>query len=197
MATSRVKNGVPVSTLRQNDYEVCWTASTIVLAALLFESYLGWSQRYTTKGIGRERNALSYYNSVRESDRKGASALPDVTEVFVVRDSLVHNHVWEVEYDYSEGGTMTSARPLDGFGDSKWKQAVDTATGKTKPSAINAIPSRMDRADARKILQLIVRAMEALIGIDALLSQALTDVIPWPMDSNRITLKQIVEKIEA
>jgi len=90
-----------------------------------------------------------------------------VREVFAVRDALVHNHLWETQaYWPAAGGiALVAWRRLAGYGDRRFKSAVDEATGLTKRLKLNAYPTRVWRRDAYVALGV---AMDVVAWLESL-----------------------------
>jgi hypothetical protein len=86
-------------------------------------------------------------------------------DVFVVRDVIAHNHLWSGEFVEDASGNWNAERepqPEPGFGDVKYRQYVDLATGLTKNLALNVVPTRVWRKDAYLVLQTLFRTLDAL-----------------------------------
>ena len=61
----------------------------------------------------------------------GSDLVQDITDLFVVRDSISHNHVWEQWPDVNEDGVkLLQASLVQGYGDRKFRARVDMAKGR-------------------------------------------------------------------
>ena len=92
----------------------------------------------------------------------GWQLLPAITEVFVLRDVIAHNHLWEIVYstDHQSWGNLLS-RELDSTsGDSKFKDSVDIEAGTTMILRLNVIPTKVDTSDVIKVLNTVLDALE-------------------------------------
>jgi len=78
-----------------------------------------------------------------------------VIEIFVLRDVIAHNHVWEAKFFWDEHGKMklVEAEITEGYGDRKFNKTVDSNTRKTKMLELNVFPNRICRSDAVKVLK--------------------------------------------
>jgi len=77
---------------------------------------------------------------------------PELVEVFLLRNIVVHNHVWHLDVsDFPE--TSTIATPNDiGFKTNRhYESVVDVASKRTRKLALHATPTSVDRTDVRKV----------------------------------------------
>ena len=84
-----------------------------------------------------------------------------LTEVFIVRDLIVHNHLWHIDFEWpdinSENFTQTliAAKKDEFGGDKKYLNFVDTKTRETKDLHLNVIPTSLNRYDACKVIRVL------------------------------------------
>lgn len=92
----------------------------------------------------------------------------EVEEVFVLRDIIAHNHVWDAKVYWDEDGALrlVSARLRSGHGDKKFRRSVDQNARSTKRLALNAFPTRICRRDALIVLRTVVKFLIFLEGQD-------------------------------
>ncbi len=81
-----------------------------------------------------------------------------IEELFVVRDVIAHNHLWEAEIFWDEQLNMklVSAEREEGYGDRKLDKVLDPVERKTRKLGINLFPTRICRADAVLVLKSVV-----------------------------------------
>lgn len=74
-------------------------------------------------------------------------------DVYVVRDVIIHNHLWEIQYSRASSPTMVmhAAIKHPAFGDRKYTARVNRATRRTRALGVNAVLTRVDRRDVRKV----------------------------------------------
>jgi hypothetical protein len=151
-------------------------ASASLLSVLLLESMV-WRAAYmideaapmVSRVIRRahrpflvERNARDILHKlIAETDSRGVTA-EEVTEVFVVRDCLVHDHLWELTVAQSldsEVVVVTQAVKRAG-GDKKYEAVVDQ--GRTRVLGISVIPTTIDRRDAGKIIRVVASSIDLM-----------------------------------
>lgn len=158
--------GVMVEQLgRTRHFERGLSMSVILHAVVMFESWLARS-RFDANIY--EKRALDYYDSLRQTHQ----SLPDVTEIFVLRDALAHNHLWRLETDWSEEPTTRLLGLILG-GDSKYRAATDLSTGLTKAHSLHVVPTQIVKSDAKKVLSIVGEAIQALCEADLLMKPAL------------------------
>jgi len=87
-------------------------------------------------------------------------------EVYVLRDLLMHNHLWELEYEY--GGpvpmVLKKATLYRGYGDSKFRASVNMRTYRTKTLKLSVFPSRVNRRDVLKVFETIWKTLQRFEG---------------------------------
>lgn len=139
-------------------YENGYSVSVILLLVAMFESYVV-RVRYLNKGTvpNNLRSAIDVLFHVYPSFRS-KKALADV---YVLRDAVFHNHLWEIEF--SLGGSpamvMHRAEKHPAFGDKKYTDRVNTETRRTKALKLSIVPTRVNRTDARKVFETIWKTL--------------------------------------
>jgi hypothetical protein len=95
-----------------------------------------------------------------DPDRKGgvqtlrelqaAGLADDVEEIFVLRDAVAHNHMWEatIAHDETKGLVLVSATKRPGYGDDKFDRTVDLETRQTRRLQLDVFPNRIHRQTA-------------------------------------------------
>lgn len=185
---AKEREGLPG--IKANSYEVDWSITSILLAVVMFESWLARVRMDLGAGGPKRYKALEFYNELRTQH----GALPDVTEAFVLRDVIAHNHVWNVEFEWDDEEHRLRGLNHVAGGDSKFDVVVDQATGVSKTHSLHLVPSLIDRTDVKKVLELIISAMTAMRDAKLLMPQALTGnaVIA---KGQRVTLQEIAALI--
>ncbi len=140
-------------------HQSSYAASVILLLVAMFESYI-----VRISYINAQK--LSVYNKKKTLEilfhlYPQIRYTKALKEIYVIRDALIHNHLWEI--DYSWGGNpslkLHGAQKDSRSGDSKFKDRVNTKTRKTKALKLSVVPTRVSRIDARKIFQTIWRTL--------------------------------------
>jgi hypothetical protein len=175
---------------KTNELDLDWILPGILLSVVMLEGVLRWThtQHYPTSAL----EGLTFYEDLRRVNK----GLPDVREIFVLRNAIAHGHVWEVPMARRGLGTF-GARFLRGKQDKLWREVVDMSTALTRPSALHVVPSQMDRKDFATVLERVARSMEEMVTAELLLPQALQHVAVWPSgDYARLTLRQLLERFQ-
>ena len=139
-------------------YESGYAASAALLLIAMFESYVS-RLRFVQGAIvpADKRHAVDVVLSVypRLRHRKA------LTDVYILRDSLMHNHLWELDYEWggSPGMVLRSASKHPWSGDKKYTQRVNTKVYRTKALGLSVLPSRVDRGDVLKVFDTIWKTL--------------------------------------
>lgn len=139
-------------------YEHGYATSVILLLVAMFESYVV-RLRFVqgSKVPATARTALDVVFAVfpRLRHRKA------LIDVYVLRDSIFHNHLWEIEYSWGGSPTMVmhAASKHPAFGDKKYAARVNPATRRTRALGVNVVPTRVDRRDVLKVFDTIWKTL--------------------------------------
>ena len=147
--------------IKSGEHESGYAASCVLLLVAMFESYasrLRWAQG--ARVPDSTRSAVDVVLTVFPKLRH-RKALQDV---YVLRDLLMHGHVWEVEYEW--GGPvplkLLSATMHTAYGDKKFRSRVNMNTHRTKALGLSVFPSRVDRTDLVKVFETIWKTLLVL-----------------------------------
>lgn len=80
--------------------------------------------------------------------------LAEITECYVIRDLLLHNHIWEIEHS-SIGFKIINSSIMPFSGDIKFEDNVDLSNRITNRLKLNIIPTRINRIDVKQVLKVI------------------------------------------
>lgn len=145
---------------RENGYSV----SICLLLAVFLESFI------------RRATHLSG-DSLQPSDKKiiltfvkkrypSCDLLPAVTEIFILRDVIAHNHLWRLEYstDPQSRRDLLSKELDSSSGDQKFRDSVNLDAGITKVLGLKVIPTKIDRSDVIKVLNTVLDLLQFIDG---------------------------------
>jgi hypothetical protein len=91
----------------------------------------------------------------------------DVSEIFAIRDAIVHNHLWKAEIDPVTMKFTSTPELLPGYGEGKRFEAVmDPKTRLSRRLKLNLFPPRISRRDAYIVFKTAVRTLEQLEKMD-------------------------------
>jgi hypothetical protein len=131
-----------------------YSASLCILAVTCLESYLMRVRfKNHTHRAAREKHPLDFLKSLYPD----FSAQAALTEVFVLRDALVHNHLWSVDYTWDDESPMKLLKAsLDSIsGDSKFIACVDMLAKTTRLLQLNVMPIRVSRREFAKVVGVV------------------------------------------
>ena len=148
----------PSNAVQSGYYEHGYAASVILLLVAMFESYVVRVRYLNQKSIPNKlRSALDVLFHLYPSIRHKKA----LTDVYVLRDAIFHNHLWEI--DFSWGGSpamvMQGAAKHPAFGDKKYVDRVNPATRRTKALGLSVVPTRVNRTDARKVFETLWKTL--------------------------------------
>lgn len=121
----------------------------------------------------------------------------DLKEVYVLRDAIVHNHIWKAIVP--DPGNLNDPRiecTLEpGYGDKKFCRCVDRCTAKTRRLSLNVVPARVSRQDAATVLRVAWAVCQALEMKDKRYFQLGAFPFPWS-GSQTLTFGEIVALLD-
>jgi hypothetical protein len=146
-------------------FEHAYAAAVILLIVAMFESYvsrLRFAQR--PRVPVNTRHALDVLIGLYPKFRQ-KEALADV---YVVRDAIFHNHLWEIEYSWSGSPSMILHNAVmdPAFGDKRFRSRVNLHTRRTKALGLNVVPIRLDKRDVLKVFETTWKALLFLESMD-------------------------------
>ena len=116
--------------------------------------------RHDTETTTGERRVLSWIAGFDPPSQ----LVEKLTEVFILRDAVTHNHLWEVAGGTDRGryAEVIAKRLVEISGDAKYGKIVDKETGLTPVLHLHVIPTRVDRTDVKKVLSVVWETMQFL-----------------------------------
>jgi len=140
-------------------HENGFACAVCLLAVVCLESYSMRLRFFNRSAPAAEkRNCLDFLRALYTQFPN----IEHVTEAFVLRDTIAHNHLWEIGFSWgelSEPMTLLSAIKDALSGDNKYALHVDAQTRKTKILRLNAVLLKIDRSDVRKVLAVVWNAL--------------------------------------
>jgi hypothetical protein len=152
-------------------WEHSHAAAAIVLSVIGIEAFR--NRIYCLKGIKVDRSVPYDLCRILRDEKAGfpSDKLQDIlTELFVTRDVIVHNHIYQVEVFTDEKLDVWRYKQklLKGYGfDSKYKRSVNSRTKKTKLLKLNVQPARIGFEDIFKVLvitDLLIGILQNILG---------------------------------
>ena len=145
-------------------YENGYSVSIVILLVALLESYVA-RLRY----LRRAESAVAG-KSVPDALLTWFPTLPNhdaLREVFLLRNVILHNHIWELDVRLRDEGTVAAMRsPLDlNFQVNQYYDAVvDKSTRRTKLLGLSMNPVGVDRSDIHKVFDVALATLTFLRG---------------------------------
>ena len=135
-----------------------YSAAAVLLLVAMFESYMSRVRFIQPSKVAQPvRSALGVVLAVYPRLKHRLA----LEEVYVLRDLLMHSHLWEIEYE--SGGSvpivLKQATLHRGYGDDKFRARVDMKTYRTKAIGLSVFPSRVDRRDLLKVFETLWKTL--------------------------------------
>ncbi len=129
-------------------------AAICILSTVAFESWVRKLMLMADRDRANDRrHALTFLSVAYPS----FPTLASMYEVFVLRDLLVHNHIWEIHLgpDDTYDLAIMAASRVPGGEDKKYKNYVDPSTARTRHLGLHVIPTQVARRDASIVLRTV------------------------------------------
>lgn len=131
-------------------HENAYATAAILLTDIAIESYVN-----RVKYLRKEQKRGNSYSYISKVLGKINKKFPETVfeemllEVFILRDVIAHNHVYSINVGFDSAWNMTSHRQKlqTGYGDQKYKLAVNLRTRKTRLLGLNVQPSKISFHD--------------------------------------------------
>jgi len=154
-----------INQVQTSESENGYSTAICLLMVACFESY-SMRARYLNRNTPiandpANRHALKFLHALYPTFR----CFTALTEVYVLRDCIIHNHLWEIDYYWNDLTPMalTSAKKAPFSGDKKrYPQCVDGRTRRTINLKLHVVPIRVDRTDVLKVLDTVWQGLQFL-----------------------------------
>ena len=148
--------------VQTSSHENGYCASLVLLLVTMLESYVMRVRYINRDRFPIKRIPVADYLPQLYPDYQRSNEL---TEIFVVRDVIAHNHLWEIDFAWSEESVMTllQAEKESTAGDEKYKKVVNKQL-RTNALDLNILPTKVDRTDVFKVFDIV---WETLIFLES------------------------------
>lgn len=144
-----------VNDVQTSQVENGYSVALCILLVACFESYV--MRDIYFKKDPQIKTPLEYISTCYNN----FPYLAEITECYIIRDLIMHNHVWEIDHSYYEFKIINSSiMPFSG--DSKFKANVDLINRVTNKLKLNIVPIRINRNDIKKVLQVVWESLNHL-----------------------------------
>ena len=130
------------SDVQTSSHENGYCASLVLLLVAMLESYVMRVRYINRDRFSIKRISVVEYLRQLYSDYQRENEL---IEIFVVRDVIAHNHLWEIDFAWSEDSVMTflQAEKESTAGDKKYKKVVNEQK-RTNALELSILPTKVD-----------------------------------------------------
>ena len=142
------------SGVRENGYSV----SIVVLLVAMLESYTSRLRFFrngelTAGGVSTPDLLMEYFPDLPTKD--------ELIEIFLLRNVVVHNHIWHLDVSDYEAELRTISTPQElGFQTNKhYPNVVDVATRRTRKLGLNVSPTATDRCDVLIVFKIVWKTL--------------------------------------
>ena len=153
-------NLVGANEVQASPIENGYSCSIILLAVVMLEGLCTtmW-YRYEKENVKKFKANSFIKNKLKDIDPR------TIDELFIIRDIIAHNHLWEGEIETKDRTLIHSKKPsidTNNFGDRKYKENVDLNLMKTKKLGLNIFTTRIYWNDVKIVLKTIITVIEKL-----------------------------------
>lgn len=144
--------------VKSSSNECGYTAACVLLLVAMFESYVSRVRfAHGTRVPNNHRHALAVVSFIFPRLRHRKS----LEDVYILRDLLMHSHLWEIEYEWRGTTPMVLkiATLHPAYGDKKFAQRVNLKIYRTKALRLSVFPSRVDRTDLLKVFNTVWKTL--------------------------------------
>jgi hypothetical protein len=130
-----------------------FAASICLLAVACLESYVmrvRFVQKASQKDIDRTPVVSYLPNRYKHFPYKD-----ELTEIYILRDIIIHNHLWELGFVWEEDGMSVTSAKKRSTGDPKYLNNVDESARKTKVLGLTVNPIKVGNVEVRTVLQIM------------------------------------------
>jgi hypothetical protein len=148
--------------VQTNSHENGYCTSLVLLLVAMLESYVMRVRYFNRDRFPIEKISVVQYLRRLYSDYQRWNEL---IEIFVLRDVIAHNHLWEIDFVWSEESVMTllQAEKESTAGDKKYEKVVNEQK-RTNALDLNIFPTKVDRTDVSKVFDIV---WETLIFLES------------------------------
>lgn len=178
------RNEIKVSS-RENGYAV----SIIIITISMIESAINRMKYDDNKN---ENDNLSFSKKFFDGNNE---LIDGLTEIYIIRDSILHNHIWEftIEYSYKNfEEKILKQKLIKGYGDKKYEQYVDKEIIMTKHLKLNVNPIKIGKYDVSKVFKYLYNFLKFLDKKNILSFPALREYIKYK--NKLIMLDEFIEQ---
>jgi len=134
-----------------------YASSICLLAVACLESYV-MRVRFIHKASQEDIDRTPVVNYLRGL-YKHFPYNDELREIYILRDIIIHNHLWELGFVWEEEGMALTSATKRSTGDSKYRDSVDESTRKTKVLGLTVNPIKVGNREVKQVLQTMWRVL--------------------------------------
>lgn len=139
----KIKSGV--NEVQTSSLENGYSASVVLLLVAYLESIM-MRERYFQPDFNDNSN-INFLEKLVPSYKR----IPELKECYIIRDCIIHNHIWEIEHKWSDFTIINSTKEKFS-GNKKYNINVDIENRVTRLLKLNVNPIRINRNDVKLVL---------------------------------------------
>ena len=142
-----------------------YSASICLLAVACLESYVMRVRAVHNASQGDiDRAKISVYLKKIYPDFPYGD---EVREIYILRDVIIHNHLWEVKFNWNDECISVVDANKRSSGNGGYATHVDTLGRKTKTLGLTVNPIKVGKAEVHKVLQVMWKVLIFLENKDS------------------------------
>jgi len=170
------------------------SATACLLVAVILESFVMRARYLDSQEDRVDARTVHDYLAKRFPDFLDEDK---VRELFVLRDSIAHNHLWllELSDDRQTWGDIIQKEMhelTERYKDRKYEQAVDPEIARTRMLCLHVIPTQIDRSDVQKVLRVLRDALGFLDAKRGPILGVTANIVQF--DGSLLNLLQLTEQ---
>jgi uncharacterized protein YutE (UPF0331/DUF86 family) len=140
------------SKIKKSMTESGYSCAIILQVAMIIESLTG-RVRYLCRTKYRNKKKIKILDFLEKYFIKEKQLIDEVREIFILRDAIVHNHLWTISWENDEdfNEVKTYHRLLKIYGDDKFNDNIDRKTRTTKKLKLNVVPIKIGKEDVKTV----------------------------------------------
>jgi hypothetical protein len=138
-----------------------YACAAVLLLALIAESFVQrvvYLQHEHLKPKPTHKRPPDFMGGLSKSFRLRKS----LHEVFVLRNAIAHNHVWEGTK--ARSGYAAKAKLLNGYGNEDLRRVLKATTRKSKAAGLHLMPTEVDARDVERVFSIVQRTLDFLVA---------------------------------
>ena len=138
------------SKIQKSMTESGYSCSIILQTAVIIESLTN-RVRYLCRTKYRNNEKVKILEFLRKYFKSEKVLIDKIEEIFILRDSIVHNHLWTISYNFDKEYNETKIyhRLISIYGDKKFNQNICRKTRTTKKLKLNVVPIKISKKDVQ------------------------------------------------